>query len=47
MTSVGGDLCFPSLEHGHTVYCYQDHYVPVSGGRDETGSKGVQEVVGT
>ena len=47
VNSGGGDLFSLTLEHGHAVYCYQDHYGPVSGGIYETGSKGVQEVVGT
>ena len=43
----GGDLHLPPIEQGCTFYCYQDHYGPVSGGREETRSKGVQEVVRT
>ena len=27
---VGGYLCIPPPEYGRTVYCDQDHYVPVS-----------------
>ena len=38
----GGDLHLPPIEQGCTVYCHQDHYGPVSGGGEETGSKGVQ-----
>ena len=43
----GGDLHLPPLEQVCTVYFYQDHYGPFYGGGEETGSKGVQEVVGT
>ena len=46
-TSVVGDLRLLTPEHSHTVYCDQAHYVPVSGGGAETGTKGVHAVVGT
>ena len=41
----GGDLHIPPPEHGHTVYCDQAHYGPVSGSRTYTVTKGVQSVV--
>ena len=28
--AVSGDLCLSPPEHSRTVYCDQDHYVPVS-----------------
>ena len=47
VTAGGGDLHLPTLEHGCTVYFYQDQYGPVSGGGEDTGSKDGQSVVGT
>ena len=45
--SGGRGLRLSLLEHVRTVYCDQAHYVPVTGGGLEAGSKGVQVVVGT
>ena len=41
----GGYLRLPPPEHSRTVYCKQDHYGPVSWGRDADGVKGGQVVV--
>ena len=43
----GGDLRLTPLEQSRTVYCEQDHYGPVYGGRVEAGFKGIQAVVGS
>ena len=43
----GGGLCLLPLEHSHTVYCGQANYGPVSGGGAETGSTGIQAVLGS
>ena len=43
----GGDLRLTPPEHSCTVYCDQDHYGPVSGGREEAGVKSGQLVVGS
>ena len=45
--SGGVDLRLLPPEHSFTVYCNQDHYGPVSGGRAEAGVKGDQVVVGS
>ena len=37
-TVVSGNLRLPPPEHSHTVYCYQAHYEPVSGGGSDTGA---------
>ena len=42
----GGDPRLPPAEHNHIVHRDQDHYVPVSGGGEPPGDKGVQAVVG-
>ena len=41
-TTGGGELRLLPPEHSCTVYCCQDHYGPVSGGRAEAGIKGDQ-----
>ena len=46
-TIVGGDLCIPPPENGHTVHCNKAHYGPVSGGGADTGANYIQVVVGT
>ena len=44
--SVGcGYLRLPPPEHIRTIYCNQEHYVPVSGVGLETGATGLQAVV--
>ena len=42
-----GDLRLPPPEQGHTVHCDQAHYIPVSGGAEDTGAKDIQAVVVT
>ena len=37
----GGDLCIPPPEHSRKVYCDKAHYLPVSGGGEETGAVGL------
>ena len=38
-TAGGGYRCLPPSEHSCTVYCDRAHYVPVSGGGAEAGSR--------
>ena len=47
----GGDagnqnLCHPSPEHCHTIYCNKANYGPVSGDREAYGVAGFEVVVG-
>ena len=46
-TTVGGDLRLLTPEHSLTFHCYKSHYGPMSGGGADTGSMGIQAVVGT